>query len=77
MADVLLFHHVCGRTPGVVALADAWRAAGHTVHAPDLFDGRLFATIADGVAHVEEVGFDAIVARAVRSEEHTSELQSH
>ena len=65
MADVLLFHHVCGRTPGVVALADAWRAAGHTVHAPDLFDGRLFATIDDGVAHVEEVRFDAIVARAV------------
>ena len=65
MADVLLFPHVCGRTPGVVALADTWRAAGHTVHAPDLFDGRLFATIDDGVAHVEEVGFDAIVERAV------------
>jgi hypothetical protein len=33
MAEVLLSHHVQGFTPGVAALADRSRAAGHTVHA--------------------------------------------
>ena len=42
MAEVLLFHHAQGLTPGVRAFADELRAAGHTVHTPDLFDGRTF-----------------------------------
>lgn len=45
MADVLFFHHTQGLTPGLVAFADRLRAAGHTVHTPDLFGGRTFATI--------------------------------
>ena len=40
MADVLLLHHAQGQTPGFLAFADALRAAGHTVHAPDLYAGR-------------------------------------
>ena len=48
MAEVLLFHHIQGLTPGVVALAERFRAAGHVVHTPDLYDGRLFTTIEDG-----------------------------
>ena len=48
MADVLLFHHIQGLTPGVVAFADALRADGHTVHTPDLYDGRTFASIQEG-----------------------------
>jgi dienelactone hydrolase len=40
MAEVLLFHHAQGLTAGVRAFADELRTAGHTVHAPDLFDGR-------------------------------------
>ena len=63
MADVLLFHHVRGLTDGVRAFADELRAAGHTVHTPDLFDGRTFASIDDGMAHADEVGFGAIVER--------------
>ena len=39
MADVLLFHHAQGRTPGVLSLADGLRRAGHTVHVPDLYQG--------------------------------------
>ena len=39
MADVLLFHHAQGQTPGFLAFADALRAAGHTVHTPDLYGG--------------------------------------
>jgi len=50
MADVLLFHHIQGLTPGVVAFADELRAAGHTVHTPDLFGGRTFDTIEEGAA---------------------------
>ena len=49
MAEVLLFHHAQGLTPGVVAFADELRAAGHTVHTPDLFDGRTFGSIDEGM----------------------------
>jgi dienelactone hydrolase len=66
MADVLLFHHAQGLTPGVLAFADTLRAAGHTVHAPDLFDGRTFRSIPEGMAHIETVGFEALRGRAVR-----------
>jgi dienelactone hydrolase len=66
MAEVLLYHHAQGLTPGVIAFADSLRAAGHTVHTPDLFDGRTFGSIADGMAFVEESGFDDLRARGVR-----------
>jgi dienelactone hydrolase len=57
MAEVLLFHHALGQTPGLHAFADELRRAGHTVHAPDLFDGRTFTTIEEGMAYAEEIGF--------------------
>jgi dienelactone hydrolase len=66
MAEVLLFHHAQGLTSGVVAFADELRAAGHTVHAPDLFDGRTFDSIPDGMAFIEGPGFEAMRDRAVR-----------
>ena len=65
MAEVLLFHHAQGLTQGVRAFADELRAAGHTVHTPDLFDGRTFATLPEGMAHVESVGFETIRDRGV------------
>lgn len=65
MAEVLLFHHAQGLTPGVHAFADELRAAGHTVHTPDLFDGRTFASIPDGMAFITEQGFDELRARGV------------
>ncbi len=63
MADVLLFHHARGLTPGVEAFADELRAAGHRVVAPDLFAGRVFDTLDDGVAHAEQIGFTTIAER--------------
>src|SRR5260221_13812178 len=42
MAEVLLFHHAQGLTHGVRAFAEDLSAAGHTLHTPDLFDGRTF-----------------------------------
>ncbi len=67
MAEVLLFHHALGLTPGVTAFAEDLRAAGHTVHTPDLFDGRTFASIDDGMAFVQELGFAEVVARGDRA----------
>ena len=66
MTEVLLFHHAQGLTPGVRAFADALRAAGHTVHAPDLFDGRTFGSIEEGMAFIHQAGFDELRERGVR-----------
>src|SRR5262249_41645356 len=63
MTELLLFHHIEGLTEGVVAFADDLRASGHTVHTPDLFDGRTFDTIEEGFAYAKEVG-DAPDAKA-------------
>ncbi len=69
MAEIVLYHHVQGLTEGVRAFADTLRQAGHTVHVPDLFDGRTFATLEDGMAHAQEVGFAAINGRGVAAAE--------
>ena len=63
MAEVLLFHHAQGLTEGCLAFADELRAAGHVVHAPDLFEGRTFDSISEGVGHAQEIGFDTIIER--------------
>lgn len=65
-AEVLLFHHAQGLTRGVRAFADELRAAGHTVHTPDLFDGRTFESIDAGMAYIEGQGFDALRANGVQ-----------
>ena len=67
MAEVLLFHHAQGQTAGFHAFADELRRAGHTVHAPDLYDGRTFATLDEGMAYAEQVGFAEIIERGVRA----------
>ena len=69
MTEIALFHHALGLTPGVVAFADTLRSAGHTVHAPDLFEGRTFASIEEGVGYAREVGFGEIMSRASRAVE--------
>ena len=66
MAEVLLFHHAQGQTEGFKAFADELRNAGHTVHTPDLFDGRTFPSIDEGVAYASEVGFGDLIERGVR-----------
>ncbi|MEZ5832880.1 MAG: dienelactone hydrolase family protein [Dongiaceae bacterium] len=66
MAEVLLFHHAQGLTPGVRAFADELRATGHVVHTPDLFGGRTFPSIDEGLAYIREIGFDEMRERGVR-----------
>jgi dienelactone hydrolase len=65
MADVLLFHHALGLTDGVAACADELRSHGHRVTLPDLYEGAAFASIDEGVAHAEQLGFDEVIARGV------------
>jgi dienelactone hydrolase len=67
MAEVLLFHHALGRTRGIETFAARLRNAGHEVHTPDLFEGRTFASIADGMAYVQQVGFGQIIERGERA----------
>ncbi|MBO9578336.1 MAG: dienelactone hydrolase family protein [Microbacteriaceae bacterium] len=64
MAEVLLFHHAGGLTPGVHAFADRLRAAGHVVHTPDLYDGAMFDDVHAGVANGEAIGQEVLAARA-------------
>lgn len=63
MAELLLFHHAQGLTAGCLSFADELRAAGYVVHAPDLYDGKTFADLDDGVGYAREVGFDTISER--------------
>lgn len=63
MAEVLLFHHAQGLTSGCVAFADELRTGGHVVHTPDLYEGKTFAELSEGVAYAEEIGFDTVVER--------------
>ncbi|ANS79090.1 Dienelactone hydrolase [Serinicoccus hydrothermalis] len=65
MAQVLLYHHIQGLTPGVQAFADELRADGHTVHTPDLFEGHTFGSIEEGFAFARETGFDVLRERGV------------
>jgi dienelactone hydrolase len=64
VAEILLFHHAQGLTPGCLSFADELRASRHLVHVPDLYDGRVFDELAQGVRYAEdELGFDAFIER--------------
>ena len=67
MAQVVLFHHSLGLTPGGVDFAEELRGAGHTVHAPDLYDGQTFETLEEGMGHAPEAGKHSRMERAVHA----------
>jgi dienelactone hydrolase len=73
MAEVVLFHHAQGLTDGCLEFAGELRAAGHVVYTPDLYEGRTFAELADGMAYAEEVGFGTILERGRREAERLPE----
>ena len=64
MAEVVLFHSVLGLRPGVITAAERLRAAGHTVHTPDLYDGEVFDDLDDGSRKEDALGYQEIARRA-------------
>jgi dienelactone hydrolase len=67
VAEILLFHHAQGQTPGFLAFAEELRAAGHVVHTPDLYDGKTFTDLDEGVGYAKTVGFDTVGERGRRA----------
>lgn len=67
MAEVVVFHHALGLTDSIGGFASALSDGGHTVHTPDLFEGRTFDTIEEGMAYAEEIGFPMAVVDRARS----------
>ncbi|GAA1176748.1 dienelactone hydrolase family protein [Kitasatospora gansuensis] len=65
VAQIVLFHSAYGLRPAVHQAADRLRAAGHQVHTPDLYDGRVFDDVEAGMAYKEEIGNDELLRRAV------------
>ncbi|MDH3033312.1 dienelactone hydrolase family protein [Streptomyces sp. TRM75561] len=63
--NIMLFHSTYGLRPAVHRAADRLRAAGHEVWTPDLFEGRTFDTVEEGMEHKDEVGKDELLKRAV------------
>jgi dienelactone hydrolase len=65
VAQILLLHSVYGLRPAVHQAADRLRAAGHRVSVPDLFEGRTFEDVEEGMAFKEELGSEELLRRAV------------
>ncbi|PYC87753.1 dienelactone hydrolase [Streptomyces tateyamensis] len=65
MAQILLLHSAYGLRPAVHQAADRLRAAGHQVTVPDLYDGRTFEDVEEGMAYKEELGSEELLRRAV------------
>lgn len=65
MAEIVLFHSVLGPRAGVTDAADRMRAAGHTVHTPDLYRGEAsFDEYDPAMAYQERIGFKELLRRA-------------
>jgi dienelactone hydrolase len=73
VAEIVLYHHAQGLTPGVEAFASELRQAGHTVHVPDLYEGHTFATLDDGIAYMQQTGSATIRERAIAAAEGLSD----
>jgi dienelactone hydrolase len=68
LAEVVVFHHTLGLTGPVRRFAGELRAAGHTVHTPDFYEGRTFDTSEDGSAHFETLGGPIVAVERARAE---------
>jgi dienelactone hydrolase len=65
VAHIALFHSVYGLRPAVIAAAERMRAAGHEVITPDLYAGPAATTIDEGFALSAQIGWTAIMRRAL------------
>ncbi|MCB9673987.1 MAG: dienelactone hydrolase family protein [Alphaproteobacteria bacterium] len=67
MSTIVLFHSALGLRPAVLDLAAALRADGHTVITPDLFGGKVFDRLEDGVAERDAIGIPGLMQRAAEA----------
>ena len=63
MSKVVVLHSAQGLRPGVEGWAERLRSCGHEVWAPDLFAGRSFDELEQGIAHRDEVGVPELMRR--------------
>ena len=66
MAIVAVFHPSLGVTPGLVEFAGKLKKPGREVHVIDQYDGQVFDDYDEAGAHVEEVGFPDLMAKAMQ-----------
>lgn len=64
MATVVVFHSALGLRPAIESLAETFRDDGHQVATPDLYAGRVFDDLDEGVAERDRIGFTELLARA-------------
>lgn len=62
--EIVVFHSALGLRPGLVAWADKLRAAGHTVHTPDLYGGETFDDLEAGMRKYQVLGMSGLVSKA-------------
>ena len=67
MAHITVFHHAQGLTAGIRSFADQLADGGHDVAVPDLYDGAVFESLPEGVAHAERIGFGSVIERGRRA----------
>jgi dienelactone hydrolase len=67
MATVILFHSVLGLRALERQAAERLRVEGHDVHIPDLYEGRTAATIDEGFALKDGIGWSALCERAEKA----------
>jgi dienelactone hydrolase len=64
VSRVVLLHSAQGLRPGVEEWAERLRGAGHEVWAPDLFAGRSFDNLDEGITFRDELGIPELMRRA-------------
>jgi len=67
--EVVVYHSAYGLRPAIIEFADKLRAAGYSVHTPDLYDGEVFSDRNDAIRKIQELGFDELLQRAVAAVE--------
>ena len=70
MATIALFHSALGVRGGIAQAAELLRSLGHDVHVVDQYDGRVFEEYEPAMAYVREVGFPALMAKALELTAH-------
>ncbi len=67
MATIALFHSALGVRPGVLDAAQMLGEHGHDVHVVDQYDGLVFDDYETALEHVTEVGFSALMGKALEA----------